>query len=100
MPIGFFDKLKRIGKGFAKGVKKAANFISTRILPFAKKVAPVIGTALGGPGVGFAINKGLDTAQGVFDKISNRSDKRVSFDEPVFNEPPENAPPLQRLKWR
>jgi hypothetical protein len=66
---GFWSKLKQFGKNFAKGVKKAVQFIGDKILPVVKKVAPMVSTAFGQPGVGMAISKGAEVAENVWGQI-------------------------------
>jgi hypothetical protein len=69
MAPGFWAKLKQFGKNFAKGVKKAAQFIGGKVIPFTKKVAPMIVAAAGQPGIGMAISKGAGIAEEIWGKV-------------------------------
>jgi hypothetical protein len=58
------EKIKNFGKRVFGGIKRVFN----AVLPIAKKVAPALGTAIGGPGVGMGISTGLEVADQVINQ--------------------------------
>jgi hypothetical protein len=57
-----WNKIKSIGKRVYGGIKSVVN----HILPIAKTVAPMVATAIGGPGAGAATSTGLAAVDKVF----------------------------------
>jgi hypothetical protein len=60
----FIDKIKSVGKKVFGGIKRVFN----AVLPIAKKVAPMVATAVGGPGAGMATSTGLEVADQVINQ--------------------------------
>ncbi len=82
--MAFWNKAKglfnKVWSGVKKGAKAVGGFVKDKVLPVYDKIKPIVGTALNAiaPGLGTAVDKGVDITREVVNKDANALLNRIS----------------------